>query len=67
MSDHERRLFVQFEAGRWTDEQVDSLTEALHEATPDDVSIVATPDDIEYLTEEQVENYVKELTEALGE
>jgi hypothetical protein len=60
-----RTLFLQFRATFWTQEQLDDLMEMLAEETPDDVEVVALPDDIEFLDGEQVEQIAEHLCNAL--
>jgi hypothetical protein len=63
MSDYDRRLFIQFEAGQWTEDQAESLSETLGKFLPRDVGVVMIPDDIEYLTEDQFQDFVETVSE----
>lgn len=62
-----RTLFVSFEAGKWTESQLDRLIDTLGDATPDDVEVVAAPDSVEYLTAEEAETYLRSIFEVVAE
>lgn len=62
----ERMLFLQFSA-EWTAGQIESLIDTLDGATPEDVGIIAVPDDVDYLSEDEAEQFINELTDALNQ
>lgn len=62
----EKTLFVKVGGDyQWTEEQIDSLTEEIAGVVPDEVSIITVPDDVKYLTPEQVEDFAEEIKEAV--
>jgi len=60
-----RTLFISFDRSEWDGEDIQHTLEVLDSATPNAVSIVAVPDDIEYLDENEVRELANELLEAL--
>lgn len=60
-----KTLFLQFDEN-WTGEQLDTLVESIYDAT-DDVEVVAVPDSIEYMDEDQIESFIDLLGDKLND
>jgi len=50
---------------QWTENQIDNLVEEIDGVLPDEISVIAVPDDVKYLTPEQVEDFADEIKEAV--
>jgi hypothetical protein len=62
----EKHLFVKVGGDyQWTDQQMDSLVDSLDAITDDEVSVIATPDDVEYLTSDELEAFAERIMEAV--
>lgn len=64
----DKTLFVRVGGDQhWTQDEMDQLIEGIDSITDEGIEIIATPDDVEYLSPDQVEEFAQELIEALPE
>ena len=61
-----KTLFLQFDKP-WTGEELDNVVTAIDDSTGDDVEIVAVPDSIEYMDEDQIESFIDLLGDKLND
>lgn len=60
-----RTLHLKFDASVWTEDALSDMMEVINAHTAEDVEVIALPDSIEYLDEEQVEQVTSDLVKAL--
>lgn len=64
--DKEKLLFVSVSTeSPMTDEELDNITKSIDLVTPDDVGVLLSTDEIEYLNADQLESYVSDLVDAM--
>lgn len=62
----ERMLFVRLESDvSWSEKQMDNLVKSIDSATPEDVGVVLSTDDIDYLTRDEINKMVTRITESI--
>jgi Glu-tRNA(Gln) amidotransferase subunit E-like FAD-binding protein len=62
-----RTLFMQYETGTFDEEGLQALLDGVSDVVGEDTTVCIIPDDIEMLSEEQVEEVVDDLIEALSD
>jgi hypothetical protein len=64
MSD--KTLFVKVGGDyQWTDQQMDDLIDKLSDCLPDEIGVIVVPDDVEYLTSDELEAFAERIMEAV--
>lgn len=58
-----RTLFVSFEVGVWTNRELSALNKEMENVVPEDVNVAIVPEDIEYLSVEEVQEMIETLKE----
>lgn len=62
----DKTLFVKVGGDHyWTEDEINNLTEEIDEVVGDEVSVIATTDDVEYLSSEQVKQLGENIIEAV--
>lgn len=60
-----KTLFVQFHVGEWTEEEMEDALESISDSIPEGVEICALPKNIEYMTEDDVEQFMEMLVDSI--
>jgi hypothetical protein len=62
----EKHLFVKVGGDyQWTDQQMDDLIDKLSDCLPDEIGVIVVPDDVEYLTSDELEAFAERIMEAV--
>lgn len=66
IANRERMLFVRVQdTTNWDEEQMDNVVTSIDSVTPEDVGVMLTSADIEYMDEEEVEDLLEAAVKAL--
>jgi isopropylmalate/homocitrate/citramalate synthase len=58
-----KTLFVKFDSSVWTETELNQAMELMGDALGDDIEVVALADDIEFMTQDQVNDLIETLIE----
>lgn len=61
-----RTLFVTYQHHRWDQAALDEAAATVSAALPEDVKVVLTPESLDFMTADEVEEYVGQLVEAVS-
>jgi hypothetical protein len=62
----DRTVFVRIDDEQpWTEEEMETLVEAVDEVTPDDVGVLVTPASVEYLDSDEVKDYLDDIRDQM--
>jgi len=56
-----KAIFAQFDSSVWTEEELDNAMDVMGDVLSNDIDVVALPDSIEFMTQDQLDDLIKTL------